>query len=187
MLARCLIAAVVLLAPAVAPAQTPSPYAGQQTREIKALSPEDVDSLLQAKGMGLAKAAELNGYPGPPHVLEHAADLGLSAEQVAAMKDIQARMTAAAKPLGAAIVERERDLDRQFAERRIDRASLAAATAGIAQLQGELRAVHLAAHLETRAALSEEQVSRYNALRGYGGPGNDKGHGHHGHGKQHGG
>ncbi|WP_448191275.1 Spy/CpxP family protein refolding chaperone [Azospirillum sp. sgz301742] len=186
MLARGLVA-LILLVPAVAPAQTPSPYAGQQTREIKALSPEDMESLLKAKGMGLAKAAELNGYPGPPHVLDLAADLGLSAEQVTAMKDILARMTAAAKPLGTTIVERERDLDRQFAERRIDQASLAAATAGIAQIQGELRAVHLAAHLETRAALSDEQASRYNTLRGYGGPGNEMGHGHHGQGKPHGG
>lgn len=186
MLARCLVAAAVLLAPATAPAQ-PSPYAGQQARDIKAMSPEDVDGLLQAKGMGLAKAAELNGYPGPPHVLDLATDLGLSAEQVAAMKDILARMTAAAKPLGAAIIERERDLDRRFAEHRIDRASLAEVTAGIAQLQGELRAVHLTAHLETRAALSEDQVGRYNARRGYGEPGPGPGHGPQGHGKRHGG
>jgi hypothetical protein len=47
-----------------------SPYAGQQTRAIKALSPEDLAGLLNGEGMGMAKAAELNGYPGPVHVLE---------------------------------------------------------------------------------------------------------------------
>ena len=47
-----------------------SPYAGQQTRAIKALSPEDLAGLLNGEGRGMAKAAELNGYPGPVHVLE---------------------------------------------------------------------------------------------------------------------
>jgi hypothetical protein len=37
----------------------------------------------------------------------------------------------------------------------------------IAALQGELRAIHLAAHLTTRAILSESQIIRYNELRGY--------------------
>lgn len=173
-------ALILLLLPAAAPART-SPYAGQETRPIKALSAEDVDGLLQGKGMALAKAAELNGYPGPAHALDLATELKLDAGQVAALKDIQSRMADAAKRLGAAIVEGERALDRRFAERRIDGGSLAEATAGIARLQGELRAVHLAAHLETRAALSEEQVARYDALRGYSGAaGTHGGHGHHG-------
>jgi hypothetical protein len=42
-----------------------SPYAGMQTRPIKALSAEQVADLKAGRGMGLAMAAELNGYPGP--------------------------------------------------------------------------------------------------------------------------
>ena len=42
-----------------------SPYAGQESREIKSLSPAEVDGYLAGAGMGFAKAAELNGYPGP--------------------------------------------------------------------------------------------------------------------------
>jgi hypothetical protein len=38
-----------------------------------------------------------------------------------------------------------------------------------ARLEGELRAAHLAAHLETRAILTQHQVARYAALRGYAG------------------
>jgi hypothetical protein len=34
-----------------------SPYAGQETRDIKSLSPEEVDAYLSGKGLGLAKAA----------------------------------------------------------------------------------------------------------------------------------
>ncbi|MGH7485986.1 MAG: hypothetical protein ACREMY_10365, partial [bacterium] len=47
-----------------------TPYAGQQSREIKALSQEEAAGLLAGKGMGFAKAAELNGFAGPAHVLE---------------------------------------------------------------------------------------------------------------------
>jgi hypothetical protein len=39
------------------------PYAGQQARTIKALSDEDIAALRKGEGMGMAKAAELNGYP----------------------------------------------------------------------------------------------------------------------------
>ena len=45
------------------------PYAGQQARTIKALSDDDLAALRKGEGMGMAKAAELNGYPGPAHVL----------------------------------------------------------------------------------------------------------------------
>ena len=47
---------------ATSSAQTASPYAGQERRAIKALSEEEIRDLLEARGMGLAKAAELNSY-----------------------------------------------------------------------------------------------------------------------------
>jgi len=62
-------------------ARSQSPYIGQASREIKALSPQEISDYLSGKGMGLAKAAELNGYPGPAHVLELAAQLELTSEQ----------------------------------------------------------------------------------------------------------
>ena len=58
-----------------------SPYAGLETREIKALSPEQIEDLRAGRGMGLALAAELNGYPGPVHVIELVAPLALSEAQ----------------------------------------------------------------------------------------------------------
>jgi hypothetical protein len=56
-------------------------YAGQQKREIKALSEAEVSAYLDGRGMGLAKAAELNGYPGPAHVLDLAEKLQLTPQQ----------------------------------------------------------------------------------------------------------
>lgn len=142
-------------------------YVGQQTRDIKALSAQDVDDLAAGRGMGLAKAAELNHYPGPMHVLELKDGLGLSDDQVRAVQASFERMRAAAQALGAALIASERALDRSFAERRITRDALASATDEIGALQARLRAVHLAAHLEMRDVLTEAQVARYDALRGY--------------------
>ncbi len=45
-----------------------SPYAGMQARPIKALSAEQIADLKAGRGLSLALAAELNGYPGPRHV-----------------------------------------------------------------------------------------------------------------------
>jgi len=148
-----------------------SAYVGQQSREIKALSEEDIAALRSGDGMGLAKAAELNGYPGPRHVLALARELRLSESQAARATAIRDRMNAAARPLGNELIDREHALDRLFAEREITPERLSDATAAIGAIQARLRAVHLAAHLETRAILSAEQIAQYDKLRGYTEPG----------------
>ena len=90
-------------------------YAGQEEREIKALSPEEIQSYLAGKGAGLAKAAELNHYPGPAHVLELADKLQLSEKQKTRTKAIFDVMQKETVRQGKALVEKERELDRQFA------------------------------------------------------------------------
>jgi len=156
------------------------PYAGQQARSIKSLSGDDIAAMRKGEGMGMAKAAELNGYPGPAHVLQLAAKLGLTEIQ---QRDVQAifdRMSAAAKPLGGELIAQEQALDQLFAKGEITPDRLAAATAAIAELQGRLRAVHLSAHLETRALLNADQIARYQQLRGYGASPAPEHHHHHG-------
>ena len=175
----------LLLALAFAPLAVPAlaadmPYAGQQARAIKSLSDDDIAALRKGEGMGMAKAAELNGYPGPKHVLQLALKLGLTEIQ---QRDVQAifdRMSAAAKPLGRELIAQEQALDQLFAKGEITPDRLAAATTAIAELQGRLRAVHLSAHLETRALLKADQIARYQQLRGYGDPSAPEHHQHHG-------
>lgn len=147
--------------------QPANPYAGQQIREIKALSQAEIDGYLDGKGMGLAKAAELNGYPGPKHVLELADELGLSAEQREQTRAIFERMRDEAIRLGKRIVAKERALDAAFAGGEIDRAALASALQVVGDLKARLRNVHLAAHLDQRALLGVDQVELYSRLRGY--------------------
>lgn len=153
-----------------AQAASPNPYAGQEVREIKALSPEDVQSYLAGKGMGLARAAELNGYPGPSHVLALAAELGLTAEQQALTQSLFAAMEADAMKFGRLLVEEERRLDQLFASRQVTPETLDASLSQIGALQARVRAAHLEAHLAQVRILTPEQTARYLELRGYASP-----------------
>lgn len=161
--------ALVLLLAVPAAAQTPGGYAGQQSREIKALSAEEQADLLAGRGMGLARAGELNHYPGPAHALQLRDKLALLPGQLDAVQASFRRMEAAAKPLGADLLARERELDAAFRDATVTTARMAADAEAIGALQGRLRAVHLAAHLEMRAVLTPAQVAAYDELRGYAG------------------
>jgi Spy/CpxP family protein refolding chaperone len=163
---RLSLIATLFLVSGFAFAQTP--YAGMQTRPIKALSEQQVADLRAGRGMGLALAAELNGYPGPAHVLELADQLDLSADQRAGVTRLFDSMKAEAVPLGSKLIEQEADLDRQFASRTVTPESLKASTAAVAMTQGALRETHLRYHLSTVAILTPGQMQRYAELRGYG-------------------
>jgi LTXXQ motif family protein len=144
-----------------------SPYVGLQQRAVKALSDQQVSDLRAGKGMGLALAAELNGYPGPIHVLELAERLELTVEQRALLQQLYDAMKAEAIPVGEKLIAHETALDRHFAERAVSPATLASLTADIGKTQGELRAVHLKYHLTTAAVLTAAQSQKYGELRGY--------------------
>jgi Spy/CpxP family protein refolding chaperone len=159
-------------APAAADAQAQhehamSPYAGKAGSEVKALTAEEIQAYREGTGMGLAKPAELNHYPGPRHVLDLAADLQLTDAQTAELKTVFGRMHEEAVALGSRIIEKEKSLDQAFASGAIDEGKLRALTAGIASLQADLRAAHLKAHLATKRILTATQVARYDELRGY--------------------
>ena len=161
----------------VTSAHAQTPYAGMQSRPIKALSEQQVADLNAGRGMGLALAAELNGYPGPLHVLELADRLELSSDQRASVQRLFDAMKAEALPLGAKLIEQEAELDRQFAARTVTPESLKASTVAVAATQGILRETHLKYHLSTGSILTPAQMTKYAELRGYGG--GHKRHHHH--------
>lgn len=150
-----------------APGGAQAPYAGLQGREIKALSELQLAELRAGKGMSLALAAELNGYPGPSHVLELAAPLQLSAEQLARTRQLHGEMQQQARAGGEAVIAAERALDALFRERQVHADNLAQAIATAAAAHGRLRETHLRHHLAMRALLTPEQLATYTRLRGY--------------------
>jgi hypothetical protein len=147
-------------------AQSARPYAGMQARAIKALSAEQIADLKAGRGMRLALAAELNGYPGPRHVLELGDQLGLSDQQRADVQRLFDAITAEAVPLGEKLIAQEAELDALFARRAVTATSLNVATAAIGAIQAELRNTHKY-HLLTSGLLTAAQLQRYSELRGY--------------------
>jgi Spy/CpxP family protein refolding chaperone len=144
-----------------------SPYMGEQTREIKSLSTNDINALKMGAGMGYAKAAELNGYPGPMHVLELATSLKLSQGQRVASENLLTQHKAKARAMGTQLIDAEQALDIAFASNQIDTSRIAVLTARIGTLQAELRAEHLQTHLLQTALLEPQQIASYQRLRGY--------------------
>ncbi|MGH8003178.1 MAG: Spy/CpxP family protein refolding chaperone [Limisphaerales bacterium] len=176
---------LVIVAAAAGLAQTNrSPYSGEEKREIKALSTGEVEAYLNGRGMGFAKAAELNSYPGPMHVLELSEQLKLTKKQRAETQKVFEQMHGEATRLGKSIVEKEAELNRLFARGEATGDNLQTTVGEIAGLQGALRMTHLRAHLEMKQLLSPEQIRKYDELRGYAShkEGSQKlHHGHDGH------
>lgn len=174
-LAAFAIAAIFYAGPSIAQHQ---PYAALTDRPIKALSADDVANLRAGRGMGMALPAELNRYPGPMHVLESQAALGLTQHQREQVQRQFEGMRREAIAIGERIIAGEAALDALFKAGAADAASIDAATAGLASLYGQLRAVHLRTHLATRATLTDTQLAAYQGLRGYDRAGAAPGHKH---------
>lgn len=168
---RILVAAVIALFAGSVLAQEHQhkhgPYAGMQARALMALSSEQLADLRAGRGIGLALAAELNGYPGPLHVIELADRIGLSADQRQRVKQLQEAMKVEAIRVGEELITAETALDHAFRDRSITPERLAELTAVIGKTHGELRAVHLKYHLTTSALLTADQARQYSVLRGY--------------------
>ncbi|MER2497393.1 hypothetical protein ABS858_14960 [Vibrio neptunius] len=156
-------------------ADSTSSYVGQESREIKALSQEKVRGLLDGNGLGYAKVAELNGYPGPAHVLELSKELQLSEEQKEQTEELFNTMKNNAKVLGSDLITAEKELEIAFVSGEISESKVTSSIQNIALIEGKLRAVHVNAHLVQKAILTPNQVHTYNKLRGY----SSKGHHHH--------
>jgi heavy-metal resistance protein len=136
-------------------------------QDIKALSAEEVSQYLSGAGMGYAKPAELNHFPGPLHVLELADRLGLSEPQRLATRQLMDRHKSEARAIGAKLIESQRSLEALFRSGSVTPEALAKAVQSSAALEGEYRLSHLETHRRMRALLTEDQVKRYDALRGY--------------------
>jgi hypothetical protein len=167
---RFALALCVLAFPLAASAQHQghSPYAGLETREIKSLSEEDIADLRRGAGWGLALAAELNGVPGPAHLLELKEKIGLTPEQIRAIETIFAAMQTEAQAAGGRFIAAEAAIEAGFREGNLTPERLRALIDNATAARAELRFIHLSRHLETPPLLTSGQIARYNDLRGYG-------------------
>jgi len=167
----------LLLVACSAFAADPSPYAGEEKQIVKSLSEQEITSLRKGDGMGFAKLAELNHYPGPKHVMDVSGELGLSSSQFAETELLYEEMRSSAMAFGEELIAAESRLDQDFADESVTPQSLEAALLEIGILRARLRYVHLEAHLRQVELLSADQIAQYDSLRGYQGAEQD--HRHH--------
>ena len=177
-----LAALLVVGVPVLAEDQLTSPYRHQAETGLRGLNEKEIGDLETGRGMGVARAAELNSYPGPRHVLDAVAagQLTASSEQIQRVQGVFDTMKREAQRVGVQILDEEQQLEAGFRAATITEPDLRARVGRIAILQGELRTIHLTAHVATRAILSDAQIAHYNELRGYGAgpPGHQDQHTH---------
>ena len=168
MITHLALASTLVLSLAAAPSSQHGHHAAPAAEGAPAptgLTPEAVQQLLHGEGMGLARPAEMNEYPGPKHVLELKTELAITPEQEAKVLAIRKDVLERAKAIGREIVEAERELDAAFRSGRLSPADLSTRVQAIARLQGDLRNAHLQAHLQTKPLLTPAQVAQYYARR----------------------
>ena len=145
----------------------PTPYAGFDSREVKSLSEQDLTDLRTGKGMGIALPAELQGYPGPMHVLELADKLNLTPDQRAKIAQLHGEMRSQAIKAGEILISAERAVDQFFSSGSVGETALLAVTRQVAEARAQVRFAHLRFHLKAKAVLSVEQLTAYSKARGY--------------------
>lgn len=150
-----------------ASAQPTSAYVAQLSSPVRGLSPQEVDDLLNGRGAGYARLAELNRYPGPRHVLDLKQQLQLTDVQETEIQTVFKQMQKDAKQLGVEIVDKEKQLSDVFAGGSLSETDLSAQTDALGLLYGKLRAVHLGAHIKIKPFLTATQIAKYDELRGY--------------------
>lgn len=149
------------------PKQVTAQYVGEQKRSIKALSDDMTDGYRLGRGMGMAKAAELNHYPGPMHLLDMKAKLKLTQEQISQLEAIFETMHTEAVSNGNRLIDEEQALDDVFAKGMADSSTVLRLTARIGELQAKIRFAHLNAHITAQKLLTAEQIALYDKERGY--------------------
>lgn len=164
---------IFTLIPGMSTVADQSPYSGEELRSVRSLSPEEIESLRSGQGMGFAKLAELNRYPGPRHVLELEKELELTPAQSAETMALFEEMRLSAVALGEELIAAEMALDRRFAGGVISADTLESALMDIGRIRARLRYVHLEAHLRQQRLLTARQIAMYDEIRGYSGAAHD--------------
>jgi Spy/CpxP family protein refolding chaperone len=143
-----------------------APEAPPQSPEARhhAFLDEERQAIERGEGFGMAFAAEMNGYPGPRHILDLQNELKLTPDQAAAVQKLFDEMKQQALARGKEVLQAEGELERMFRANRPE-AELHEQALRVASLRGELRWAHLRAHLAAAGLLTKEQNATYSELR----------------------
>ena len=116
-------------------------------------------------GADLALVAEVHHYPMPEKALKFKKELGLSAEQISKLTEINNHMHSLRVQIGGSIIANEKMLDLMFAQNTVDNGNLIFYTNRHGLYQGELRNAVLQACIATRKTLTPEQINKFDTLQ----------------------
>lgn len=150
------------------PSASSTDYPDLLASPIRGLTPNEIEELRTGAGAGMALAAELNGYPGPKHILELAERLALSQDQQADVEALFSATNAEARRIGALLLGLHKELDDGFRNRTLTESGLHDLLVKLDGQTAELRFVHLRAHLAAFDLLTPHQRAMYAEMRGYG-------------------
>lgn len=129
------------------------------------LDPGELAAIRDARGHGMAAAAEAHALPGPRHALDLADELGLDDDQRSTLDRLMTEMRAGALSAGDEVLRAERALDVELAASRPDPERVETLSVAAGEARGRLRAVHLKIHIAAGHVLTPAQRARYVALR----------------------
>lgn len=146
-----------------------SPYADHHDPAalIRSLTPEEIAQIGRGEGAGFALPVELNGLPGPRHVLDLADQLGLSPEQRTQVQQVFDDMQMIVIPAGRDYLAAVATLEEDIRTGKVTEEAMSSRVAEVYRLEGELATAHMTAHVQTAEILTAEQIGLYQRLRGY--------------------
>jgi hypothetical protein len=153
------------------PVVTPNAAAKEPPRrtdvELKAMTKDEIRAWREGRAMTQARVAEKNHYPAPYFALMMVWELALFEDQIAPMRAIHDTLRRRTMQLGRQLLEEETKLELYFEDQEKDPPKLEAIVRESARLRGEIRLMHLQADVETRKILNQDQLVKYEALRGF--------------------
>lgn len=115
----------------------------------------------------MAKLAELNGLPGPAHLLELKNEIDLTNDQLNEIQRLHDEMKEQAIKFGKRLIMGEGELEARFQSNPPTDTELKTMLLAIEKTRSQLRFIHLSTHLKTPHILTTQQIQTYNKLRGY--------------------
>jgi Spy/CpxP family protein refolding chaperone len=129
--------------------------------QAQVVVPPDSAGLRNGEGMGMAMYADMNGYPGPKHILDLKDKLGLTKDQQKKVEDAVKLVKISATTKGDEIIVAEQELFSLFKSGKVNEKTLRLKLENIGKLRGELRYIHLQAHVRMKQILSAGQIQQY--------------------------
>lgn len=133
---------------------------------VRSLTYQQYQAYLKGEaGEDLARAAEMNNYPMPDKVLKYRSELDLSPIQIKKITEASAYLKRRRLQIGGSVIDTEKKLDSLFKFNKVQDGNVIFYANRYGLYQGELKNAVLQACLSTQKLLSQQQLTKYQALQ----------------------